>query len=190
MWYPATVSTAISAEPVTLAEAREHCNVEPSDTERTNKLTALITAARAHLEQRTGTRLAEQGLTIKCDCFEDLARLPTAPISAVASISYTDTAGDAQTLSNTVYELRADGLEAAIVLKYGQQWPAIRSGSRITLVVTAGYAADALPADLKHALLMLIGHWLENREASIVGLMAAATPIGVDALVCNHIRGL
>ena len=186
MWYPATVSTAISAEPVTVDEAKKRLHIDGIDDDA--DLLTIISQARAHLEQRTGTRLAPQGLTVKCDCFDDLARLPTAPITAVASISYIDTAGNAQTLSNTVYELRADGLEAAIVLKYGQQWPGIQSGSRITIVLTAGYTE--LPPDLKGALLLLVGHWYENREASISSVMEIPIPIGVDDLVCNHRRGI
>lgn len=184
MWYPAAQSGAAPSEPVTADEARAQTAYESTDQD--TLFDRLITAARAHIEAYCGTRLATQTVIAKCDGFDDMARLPEGPVQSVTSIQYIDTAGTTQTLSTNVYELRADGIEAAVVLKYNQVWPAIRLGSRITLTAVVGYSA--VPADVKHALLLLISHWFEHRQAS--GETMTPLPMGVEALLSNHRRGV
>jgi hypothetical protein len=50
--------------------------------------------------------------------------------------------------------VRADGLEASIVLQFGQSWPTIRRGSRITVVAVVGFAS--VPSELESAILLRI----------------------------------
>lgn len=186
MWYPATVA-APTTEPVTLAQAKAQARVDGSDEDA--GIIAAIAAARAHIEKACGVRFASRsGVVMKCDGFADLARLPEAPVSAIASITYLDTAGASQTLSTDVYELRADGIEAAVVLKYNQTWPAIQPGSRITVTATVGYAAT--PEDITLAMLMLVSQYYDNRNAVVIGETAAELPFAVNALICNHRRGV
>lgn len=186
MWYPATVA-APGTEPITLTQAKAQLRVDGSDEDTI--LAALIAAARAHLESSCGVRFAARtGATMKCDAFADLARLPEAPVTSITSITYIDTDGAAQTLSTDVYELRADGVEAAVVLKYNQSWPAIQLGSRITVTAAIGYSTA--PSDITHAMLMLTSHFYDNRSAVAVGETAAEFPFAVNALICNHRRGV
>jgi uncharacterized phiE125 gp8 family phage protein len=181
MWYPTTIS-APGTEPVTSAQAKEQCGVTSSETAFDTKLTRLITVARAHVEAYCGARFGSRSATMLCDSFADLARLPEAPVSAVTSITYVDTAGVTQTLSTDVYELRGEGLEAAIVLKYEQSWPSFRPGSRITVTATVGYSTQ--PEDVVHAMLLHIADMFGERES-----VQAATFSTMDALLCNHRRG-
>lgn len=186
MWYPAAITTAATAEPVTLAQVKEQSRIDHADDD--TKLERLITAARAHVEKRCAVRFASQTVTVKCDCFDDMARLPEAPVSSITSISYVDTAGATQVLATSVYELRADGIEAAVVLKYNQTWPAIQPGSRITVVAVVGYATA--PADVAHSILLLVSHWLENAEPVSIGESVSAIDMMIDPLLCNHRRGV
>lgn len=184
MWYPATVTVAATAEPVTRAQAKDQCRIDWADDD--GFLDRAITTARNHVEKYCGVRFASQTVTVKCDCFEDMARLPEAPVSSVTSISYVDTDGNSQTLASSVYELRADDLEAAIVLKYNQSWPSIQLGSRITVVAVVGYAAA--PPAASHAMLALVGYFNENRDS--VGEASETVDMMVDSLLCNHRRGV
>jgi uncharacterized phiE125 gp8 family phage protein len=186
MWYPASI-LAPATEPVTLAQAKSHLRVDHSDDD--TLIAGLIKAARAHLEAACAVRLsARTGVTFKCDGFADFARLPEAPLTAVTSIVYFDQTGTSQTLSSTVYELRSDGLDASIVLKPDQSWPAVQVGSRITVTATVGY--QTAPEDLSHALLLLVGHLYESRSAVSMGETGAELPLGVNALISNHRRGV
>lgn len=180
MWYPATVA-APAAEPVTSAQAKAQCRIASSDTSFDTEITRLIAAARAHVEAYCGARFAQRAnASMKCDSFADFAKLPEAPVSAVA-ITYVDDAGNTQALSTDVYELRGDELEVAIVLKYGQAWPSIQPGSRITVTATIGYSAA--PEPVLHAMLLWIAESFHMRETT-----AAAGWSTLDSLLANYRR--
>jgi len=45
---------------------------------------------------------------------------------------------------------------------------------------------DGTPADIEQAVLMMAGHFYENREASVAGVTLAVVPIGVEDIIRNH----
>jgi uncharacterized phiE125 gp8 family phage protein len=188
MWYPAKITVAAANEPITLDEVKAQGIVDHSDDNAI--LGRLIKAARDHVEHYCGVRFASQTIEAKCDCFADLCRLRESPVSSLTSISYVDVAGATQTVAATVYELRADGLEASITLRYGQAWPTIQPGSRITLTVVVGY--ESAPEAVRHAMLMLVATWYAQRENILVGATVENLPMpsSVDALLCNFRRGV
>ena len=179
MWYPASIVTPAASEPIELAEAKAQCRVLHSDQDA--KIEALIAAARSHVEGYCGTPLVSRTISVKCDAFGDFARFPVVPVSS-ATIEYVDTAGAVQTLPTNVYELRSDGLVASIDLKHGQSWPAIQSGSRISVEAVVGYSDT--PDAIKHAMHLLIAHWFATREAAAQPMQDI--PMGVEALLSNH----
>lgn len=183
MWYAATVTTAASTEPISPDIAKQHARVDHTDDDQV--FSVLIPAVRAHVEKYTGLRFGAQTLTAKCDGFSDFARLPDAPAVSITSISYIDTDGATQTLSTDVYELRVDGYEAAIVLKYNQTWPSTRPGSQITVVMVVGVTT---PADIKAAMLLLITHLYQNRQAVVTDENPIVLPMAVTDLLSNHRR--
>lgn len=181
MWYPASIVTPASAEPVSAAEVKEQAIIDSADDDAT--VTHLISAARSHVEAYCGIRLAEQIVAIRCDRFTDFERLPEAPAQDIESITYIDPAGSEQTLSETAYQLHDDGLEPSIALKPGQVWPAIQPRSRITVTLLVGY--EDLPAAIKHAMLMWIaGNYAKRENGSLENWTA------FDALLCNYRRGV
>ena len=182
MWYPHTVTVAAAAEPVTLAEAKAQCRVDGSDED--TLIGGIIKSARAYVEDYTGTITTSRTVAWKCDSFDDFAHFPVVPLASVSSVAYVDGAGTTQTLSTDVYEVRTDGLQASLVLKSGQSWPSIQSGSRVTVTaVVGGTVSDAI----RHAMLLLIGDWYRARENTSMG---AAQPVemphAVTALLANH----
>lgn len=180
MWYPAKVTTAATAEPVTIEDVKRRLRVEFTDDD--NDVELMIASARDHAEKYCNVLFAEQTVELKCDCWSDMARLPVAPVSAITSIAYVDTDGATQTVAADTYEARLDGLEPSIVPAYGKQWPSVRPGSRVTVTAAAGYE-DAPPA-VKHAILLFIADAYEVREnAALVDWTA------FDALLCNFRRG-
>lgn len=173
MWYPAKITTSPESEPVTLAEAKRHVRVDSTDDD--DYLTSLISVARNHVEKYCGAYLATQTVEMKAEDWRDMAHLPVYPVQSITTIAYTDTNGDAQTLADTVYELR----DAAVVLKYGQIWPAIQAGSLITLTAVVG--ATSMQPAVKHAIQVRIGDLYETRES---GDDSAWTTF--DSLLSNH----
>lgn len=193
MWYPANVTVAATVTPVSIDEAKLRLRIDAADDAA--DITLMIAGATGYAEKYCNTRFATQTVTMKCDRFADFGYLPEAPVQSVSGIIYVDTTGATQTLDPAVYELRSDGLEAAIVLKFGQQWPAVQQGSRITVTAVVGYAAA--PDPVKNAILLLVGGSYATREPA--DLPAGARPVPgalwvagwstVDSLLANYRRG-
>ena len=184
MWYEYAVTVA-PTEVVTIAQARIQARTEAGDG-HDDELTALITTARQFVQKVTGLLIGSKTEVAKCDYFSDMARLSIAPVNSVSSIQYVDTDGVTQTLSTDVYEVRAEGVDPAVVLKYNQSWPSIQPGSRVTLTAVAGYASPDAP--IVHAMLLLIAYWFREHEPVNVGNITSDLSFTVDALLINHRR--
>ena len=55
------------------------------------------------------------------------------------------------------------------------------------MTYVAGVADSAVPAPIKHAILLMVGHWYANREAVAPGQMHEV-PMAVDALIRPYRR--
>ena len=191
MWRAPVVATAPAAEPFALADAKAHLRVE--GTEEDDLIGAQIEAARAYVEAMTGVCLVERTLTLRADNWTDLAAFPVAPVTAVASITYTDTEGTPQTLSTDIYALRLEGLDPGAVLKNAQSWPTIQPGTQIEIEVTAGYGqATDVPQAVVQALKLVVADFYTFRESAQIGSVAGRIPTSatVDALLANYRKHL
>lgn len=171
-----------TAEPISLAEAKAHCRVYGADDD--GLLAGYIMAARAHAEVYTRRALMTQTLALTIDGGwpDDQIVLPKPPLQSVTSITYVDATGAVQTLAADQYRVDTTAHEGFIERAYGVSWPSVRRQSR-TIVVTyvAGYTQ--IPEPIRQAMLLLIGHFYENREAVNVGNIVTEFPLGVDALL-------
>lgn len=180
MWYQHEV-TVEPTEVVTIAQARQQARTEVDDG-HDEELTRLITVARQYVEKVTGLLIGAQTVVVKCDSFEDMARLPVAPVNSITSIQYIDADGDTQTLAASVYELRGTGsIEPSIVLKFNQSWPTPQVTSLITVTAACGYASPA--ATLVQAMLLKISEMFAQHSPSEMGGLST-----VDALLMNDRR--
>ncbi len=65
--------------------------------------------------------------------------------------------------------------------------PALRERLGIEIDYVAGHGAAAdVPADLKQALLVLVAHWFEHRDAVIVAGSGAVVPPGFERLLAPY----
>lgn len=174
------------------AAAKLHLRVDHDDEDA--YIDALVAAATGHLDGPQGILgrcLITQTLMALFDCFPDgraPLRLSCPPLQTVSQIRYRDTAGDWQTMPASDYRAitsmsRRGFVEPAV----GTQWPTgLADGTgNVEITYTAGYgssAADA-PAEIIHAVRLLLGHFYENREQVITGTIATEVPFAVKALV-------
>lgn len=168
--------------PVTLAEARTRLRLD--DTLEDAELTALIRTAQGVIEKHiTGTLLPTRWRwTLNAFC--ELV-LPRAPVISVEQIRYKDTAGQWQTLSPSLYSLIPSDLGNPSSYLYAPAgWPGVvNEPACITIEFTSGYAdAAAIEPELITALLMLAGHYDQNREATTSGNSNEIT-MGVQFLI-------
>jgi len=183
----ATVVTGPTSEPVTLTQAKKQLEISTSDTAHDDQLTLLIQAAREQWEHDTDSCCLTQTLSVTLEEWEDdEIYLPKRPVQSITSITYYDTGNTQQTLSTSVYSL--DAACRAVRLKYMQIWPAIVDRwDAVTVTYVAGYTnASSVPAIAKQAILLLVGHYFENRD-QLLGESMQTLPV-YESLVRRFMR--
>lgn len=180
------LKTAPGAEPVSLAEAKDHLRTVSGNDEDALIL-GLIKTAREQVEQYTGRKLISQVWQLKTDRLSgEVEVLPD--VTEIVSVTYRDGDNVEQTLADTVYVLRQRGLFSVLGLQYGQQWPAVlRHPDSVTIEFKVGYGgAEAVPQPIKHAMLLLISHLYEFREVAISGTIMTQVPMSYEYLLNSY----
>lgn len=175
--YQLEVTTAADEYPVNLDEAKAHLRVEGEEEDAL--IDGLIAAATVQAEtvytwrafvtrQYTLTALASSARRISGRVW-----LPMPPVQSVESVTVDGVATGEYTLFPTMGMLElASGVSAA---------------STLVVEYTAGYGdATTVPAPIKQAILLLVGHWYENREAVVLATQPAKVPLGVESLLLPY----
>lgn len=179
-------AAAPSTEPITLAAAKSHLRVEVADDD--SLITNLITAARVYLERRTGYWMASRAAVMELNGFPprggDIV-FPIRPVTSVSQMQYLpDGASALSTMTaGTDYRLVNTGtLTHRIRLPYGvSEWPKSGLASDAVRVSFVCGAASA-EANMNQAMLLLIGHWYENRETAVVGSISSQVSFTIESL--------
>jgi len=186
------LKTDATAEPITTAQAKAHCNITTSDDD--TYIGILIKAARQKVESDSGRAFINQSWYMYLDRFPSSSNtplyLPMSPMATITAITYTDTDGDSATWSSSYYDADPYHEPGRVMPAYGYTYPADAKDKpscvRVEYVVGYGAnigAAALLPATMTQALYLLISHWYENREPVIVGTIVANTPIAYESLI-------
>jgi uncharacterized phiE125 gp8 family phage protein len=179
-----TLITPPTAWPVTLAEAKEQ--VEYLQDDRDAYLETLIRAATAYVEKSLTLSITNKRYQVTLDRFTDTIHLPRGPVTAVESVIYVDELGDSTVIDPANYTVDLTSREQWIVRNTDYAWPATFDGIN-ALSITYTVGMENVPEDLRHAILLLIGHWFNNRETVAVGNVAVQeVPFAVDALLQNY----
>lgn len=177
--------TPPAQEPVPLAEAKAHLRVDTADDDAL--IQALIVAAREHVEHIIRRALVTQTWDLILDAFPaDEIMLPRPPLQSVSSITYRLQDGTVVTLDPANYVVDTKSEPGRVVLAPGRSWPSdpLYAAGAVTVRYVAGYGDPAaVPVAIKQAILLLVGHWYENREAVAVGHTVIQLPMTVDALL-------
>lgn len=169
---------------ITLQEAKDHLNIT-SDIDD-SLIDFFITAATEIVETTINRALI---LTAKGDlfsCLYDDMVLSVSNIKSISSITYLDSADVLQTLDPLIYEL--DKKIGSVRLMPGQSFPAVSQRvNPVTVNFVAGYGANAqdVPASIRSAMLLTIGHFDANREAT-VPITISEMPMGVKYLLAPY----
>ena len=161
------IITPVAIESITLAEVRQHLRLPENEAEDT-LLMSLITTARFYCEHYTRRALTEQTLEVYLDRFPgaDPIELPCPPLLSVTEIGYRGSTGEETILPLSDYLVDAGCEPGRILPAFGTNWPAFTPypSSPVRIRFIAGY--EDLPVSIRLAMLLLIGHWYENREAT------------------------
>jgi uncharacterized phiE125 gp8 family phage protein len=170
---------------VSFQEAKDHLRVRHDDEDML--IETYVAAATASLDGPAGwlgRALGRQELEATDDVFRDCMRLPYPPILDVVSIKYLNAGGVEATILPSEYEMRGSLIGSA----FGKRWPAVLAhpGS-VRIRYWAGY--DEVPAQVRAAILLMVGDLYANRETVAIGVSAAAIPMSTTVLnLLNPLR--
>lgn len=161
-----TVSVLPSEEPVSLADAKNHLNVDFDDDDYL--IQQMIVSARQQVEEYTNLKLITQTVVEYFDDFPGAGVLKPlfSPVRSVTSIQYTDSNGDLQAWGAANYDVDTIGKPCRIKPVDGATWPITKDKLNsvvITYVVGFG-GADDVPAPIRSAILLLIGEMYDYRS--------------------------
>lgn len=187
--YSVKVTAEPATEPVTLTELANHVRNEVGNLEaESGNIDLNLKAARTNIERLTGRALITrtQRLSIE-DWLPYEIAVPDPPLIAVSSFAYTDTNGDAQTLTeNTDFIVNTEQEPGIIKAHRDVSWPSLQTGiyRAAQITYTCGYgAASDVPAELRQAILLMAGHWYKFREPIVTGTIATKIEMTVKHLI-------
>lgn len=177
--------TAASGPIVTLDEAKRHLKIFFDDDD--DEIEGMIAAATAFIDgpRGIGVALSSQTWRLSLDEFPCRAIIvPLGPVTAINSVVYTDEAGDEH---DVAFRFDLDAEPVKLWPPRGEEWPCICCDpGALKIEFTCGYTE--LPKDLRWAILLLVGHFYENREA--VGPAASEIPMGVETILARYRVGM
>lgn len=195
------IVTPATEEPISLADAANHLRLDrygsPEEFADQDWLTMMIPAARELCESLSGLALASQTYGLSLGRFpvgwgqyQQGIDLKLSPVLGVESVTYIDETGVSQTLAASAYSLDVYARPGRLYPAIDTSWPATAAvPNAVVIRFVAGFSApgaspqDApLPAQLRSAMLLTLGHLYENREASSV-LDLKSIPLGVTSLL-------
>ena len=189
-----TRATGPAVEPLTVAEAKLHLRVDISDDDA--YIGTLITAAREWVENYLDRTLITTQLILRAAEFptEEL-ELPRPPMVASGTatavvITYTLADTTTATLSTALYRVDRTSTPGNVAPVINGTWPSdvIEDANAVAVTYWAGYGptSASVPATIRHACLMLIGHWYESRSTVLVGVTSKPLEFAVESLLASN----
>ena len=180
-----TIITPASLKALTVEEVKDYLRVDSSDED--TLLGVLIDAATQVAEHYLGRFLLTTVIEEFYDFFpvyktgvdpfrgdRNIVYLSRGPVQSVASLKYVDGNGDEQTVSTDDYRSDLVSEPARIMPEHG--WYGTKDTVNAVIVrYTCGYTqASDVPANIKVALLLIIGEMYEKRVDSVHRLPTAS----------------
>ena len=189
-----TRATGPAVEPLTVAEAKLHLRVDISDDDA--YIGTLITAAREWVENYLDRTLITTQLILRAAEFPteelELPRPPMATAGTATAVVITYTLADTTTatLSTALYRVDRTSTPGNVAPIINGTWPSdvIEDANAVAVTYWAGYGptSASVPATIRHACLMLIGHWYEQRSAVLTATISKPLEFAVESLLASN----
>ena len=183
-----------AVEPLTVAEAKLHLRVDISDDDA--YIGTLITAAREWVENYLDRTLITTQLILRAAEFPteelELARPPMVASGTATAVVITYTLADTTTatLSTALYRVDRTSTPGNVAPIINGTWPSdvIEDANAVAVTYYAGYGptSASVPATIRHACLMLVGHWYDRRSAVLTGTISKPIEFAVESLLASN----
>ncbi|PTX04745.1 head-tail connector protein [Pararhodobacter aggregans] len=178
------IETSIVADGVLpVAAFRAHLRLGTGFADETTGDALLIQylrAAIAAIEARTGKVLIARDFRLILPRWRwpDVQALPVAPVSVVTAVRLVDAGGGAETADPGGWRLAVD-THRPVLLATGAVLPGVPANGRVEVDFTAGFGAgwDAVPDDLRQAVLLLAARFYDSRIAGGTGVEPIPGPV-------------
>jgi uncharacterized phiE125 gp8 family phage protein len=179
---------APSTTPITLAEAKAQMRVETDDDDAL--ITRLIAAAVAFTDAQgtLGKCMITQTWRQWVENNPNEVNMLMSPTITLTAVKYYDSDGALQTATLSDYQVLGPSYYKYVKVKAGFTWPVAQTRpDAIAIEYTVGYgtATTDVPETIRHALLMLVSHWYENREDTTTDRLQS-TPFGFEELLSTE----
>jgi uncharacterized phiE125 gp8 family phage protein len=195
------IVTARPVDGLSLSEAKEQLRIETTVFDHDAALRRYIKAAHNYAESITGRTLVQTTYDYWIDRWPpgNFIELPRPPLSSITSVAYTKWDSSSATLTaDDDYVADTDSEPGRVVLEYDETWPTdeLHPKNPIKIRYVGGYTSGSSPTDYREnipeeiriAMLMLVAHWFNQREATITGVNIQNVPMGaIDLLTSKKI---
>jgi uncharacterized phiE125 gp8 family phage protein len=197
-----TITSQPAIEPISLTTALQHLKLGAvgDDTAEDAYVEGLIMAVREYCETLQGrayiTRTYE--LLVPCGCTQPhrgaaTVELPMAPLQEISAMVALDednvetaippritVVDEVTTIDENGYTVDTTGPVAKVAIP---DMPADAAQLKITYTAGYGDTATDVPTRIRQAMLLLLGHWYQNRQTVITGTIVTSVPQAFEALI-------
>lgn len=181
------------------SDAKKQLNLPSTGTDDDTWLALAVGAARHLLERMipggVSIRLQTKQLVLNEFPSDDDGEieLPFPPFNAISSITYYDEGNNSTTLASTDYRVidAGNGNRAKLYPQIDEVWPNTRyRQDAVAIEYTCGSTCSSnVSPTIRHAAMLLISHWYENRSALVVGTISKEMEFGIQSLLAANWDG-
>lgn len=158
------IITPATLFPVTLDEAKAHLRVDFDEDD--TYINSLIKSATATAENYLNYKLLSTTVKEYRSAFEKEMRLCFPNVTAISEIKYLDSSETETDATITDFALLSTFRPSRLILKTGKELPSTfsRPDAVRIIYVTGKATATEIDSSIKHAILLIVGDYYENRE--------------------------
>lgn len=186
MWNRVRIVEVAARQPVTVAEAKQHCRIDVSQDDAL--ITGYIAATRELCERITGLALSRQIVADEWDTWPSSPfLLRVQPVQEIVAIRYILENGTEQIVPSSIFEL-SQGLPSSVALKSGESWPdaALRSQSGVLVEYVTGFGKE-LNFTASSGIFTAANHGLSDGQDVLVR-STGALPSGLSSDTRYYVR--
>ena len=174
-------------EPISIAEVKSQQGILATDTQSDAIIGRRITEARQFAENYMQRAILTQTQEVRFEGFPhamgEKIELPYPNLLSVVSVKYLDTDGVLQTLDPSLYVVDSYSRLGSVTALWGTFFPYTRvhENNSVRIQYTCGYGPSAadVPALLREALLITVGHWMNFQPQAESGVSLSRIPYAV-----------